>query len=150
MFLFNTTKLWRRQAPIFMCGLVVLILCSGCVRRRMTVRSNPPGGRVFIDDREVGTSPVSVEYTYYGTRKIRVVKDGYETVSVKENLAPPWYQWPVVNFFSENLWPAEIRDERTIDINMSPQKIVPTNELIQRAQSLRQNAQTGTYVPLLK
>ena len=31
----------------------------GCVRRRMTVRSNPPGAVVFVDDQEIGTTPAS-------------------------------------------------------------------------------------------
>src|SRR6478672_6424264 len=100
---------------------VALLLASlalgsvGCVRRRLTVRSNPPGAKVFIDDVEIGTTPCSAAYTYYGTRKITAIKDGFETVTVYERMNPPWYEIPPIDFVSETVWPGEIRDERAVD-----------------------------------
>src|SRR5687768_13584388 len=44
-------------------ALAMLVACeSGCVRRRMTVRSNPPGAKVYVDDIEIGTTPVSTNF----------------------------------------------------------------------------------------
>ena len=37
-------------------------MSAGCVQRRMTVRSNPPGALVYVDDYQIGTTPVSVEW----------------------------------------------------------------------------------------
>jgi hypothetical protein len=74
-------------------ALTLLAALPGCVRRRMTVRSNPPGALVFVDDQEVGTTPVSTGFTYYGTRKIQLMKDGFETLTVKQTFHPPWYQF---------------------------------------------------------
>ena len=65
---------------------------TGCVQRRMTVRSNPPGALVYVDDYQVGTTPVSTDFIYYGTRKVRLVKDGYETLTVRQPFPLPWYQ----------------------------------------------------------
>ena len=67
---------------------LVPLVCTGCVRRRLTVRSEPPA-LAYIDDQEIGTTPVSTSYTYYGTRKIRLVRDGYETLTVLERFRPP-------------------------------------------------------------
>ena len=80
-------------------ALLGLLLCacqSGCVERRMTVRSNPPGALLYVDDYEIGATPVSVNFTYYGTRKIRLVKDGYETLTVMQSIPPPWYEYRAV------------------------------------------------------
>jgi len=110
---------------------------AGCVERRMTIRSNPPGAQVYVDDYEIGTTPVSTGYIYYGTRKIRLVKDGYETLTVYQPMPPPWYDWPGIDFFSENLWPHKIRDERALEYQMSPMVTVPTDELRARAEQLR-------------
>ena len=113
-------------------ALAVLALAgatAGCVERRMTIRSNPPGAQVYVDDYEIGTAPVSTSYTYYGTRKIRLVKDGYETLTVYQPMPAPWYGWPGIDFFSENLWPHKIRDERSFEYQLSPMIIVPTEEL---------------------
>ena len=65
--------------------LLAAMLCStaglGCVQRRMTIRSSPPGAMVYVDNQEIGTTPVSTGFTYYGTREFRLVKDGYETLT---------------------------------------------------------------------
>jgi hypothetical protein len=69
-------------------GLVGLLACcacagqSGCVQRRITIRSNPPGALVYVDDYPIGTTPVSTSFVYYGTRKVRLVLSGYETLTV--------------------------------------------------------------------
>jgi len=121
-------------------GLMIALTVSaiaGCVERRMTIRSNPPGAMVYVDDYEIGTTPVSTSYIYYGTRKIRLVKDGYETLTIYQPMPHPWYQWPGIDFFSENLWPHEIRDERSFMYQMVPAVTVPTETLLDRAQQLR-------------
>ena len=80
--------------------MMLLAFGNGCMRRRITVRSNPPGARVFIDDQDVGTTPVSTYVTYYGTRKIQLVKDRYRTITKNHTFNAPWYQIPPLDFFS--------------------------------------------------
>ncbi len=120
---------------------------SGCVSRRLTIRSNPPGARVYVDNYEIGTTPCSTAFTYYGTRQIRLVKDGYETLTVEQEIPAPGYQIPPFDFVSENLNPREIRDERTLTYDLRPQIIVPTGELLGRAEQLRSaNQMQGTMI----
>ncbi len=112
----------------------------------MTIRSNPPGAVVYVDDYEIGTTPVSHNFTYYGTRKIRLVKHGYETLTVLQPIPAPWYQIPPLDFVAENLVPGEIRDHRTLSYQLVPQKVVPAEELLGRAESLRARAQSAGIV----
>lgn len=121
--------------------LLIVITSTGCVQRRMTVRSNPPGAMVYVDDYPIGTTPCSTDFIYYGTRKVRLVKDGYETLTIYQPIKTPWYQWPGIDFFSENVWPGEIRDERAYEYHMIPTVQVPNEQLINRAQQLRANSQ---------
>jgi hypothetical protein len=114
----------------------------------MTVRSNPPGALVFVDDREIGITPVSTEFTYYGTRKLQLLKDGYEPVSAKQKFSLPWWQIFPLDFISENLCPFEIRDERYVDVEMLPQQIVPNEQLLERAQTLRMSNRHGHATPM--
>ena len=90
----------------------VCLAQTGCVRRRMTIRSNPPGALAFVDDQEIGLTPVSTDFTYYGPRKFQLFKDGFETVTAKQRIPTPWYELPPLDFFAENVWPFEVRDER--------------------------------------
>jgi hypothetical protein len=140
---FAPTATWCLAA-----ALTLLAVLPGCVRRRMTVRSNPPGAVVFVDDQEIGTTPASTSFTYYGTRKIQLVKDGFETLTVKQTFYPPWYEITPLDFVSENLWPHEVRDEQFLDFQLQPQQIVPSEKLVERAEALRGGLRQGYTVPL--
>lgn len=129
-------------------GLAIFAACqSGCVQRRMTVRTNPPGALLYVDDYEIGTTPVSTSFTYYGKRKIRLVKDGYETLTVVENIPPPWYEITPVDFVAENLTPGHIRDQRVLDYQLKPQAVVPTEQLRERAENLRRGIHATAGAP---
>jgi hypothetical protein len=124
--------------------LVITVLCTtGCVRRRLTVRTNPPGALVSVDNQIIGTSPAATAFTYYGTREIRIERDGYRTETIPRKLQPPWYQLPVVDFVAETLWPLEIRDERVIDVELVPKQVDPLENVVGRANDLRNQARQG-------
>jgi len=127
---------------------VHLLFATGCVRRRLTVRTNPPGAQVFVDDQEIGTTPCSAAFVYYGTRKITVMKDGYKTETIFQKIPPPWYEFPLLDFVVENAVPREIRDERVVDVQLSPQELVPQQKLLDRATALRDSARSGTVTPM--
>lgn len=127
--------------------LVQIGLLPGCVRRRMTIRSNPPGALVYVDDQKIGVTPVSTSFTYYGTRKFRLIQDGFETQTAMQKFSPPWYQIPGVDFVTENLVPYEFRDEREVSFDMIPQRVVSNDELLGRANALRSATQAGYTVP---
>ncbi len=127
-------------AALLALGLLVCAFSAGCVQRRMTVRTDPPGALLYVDDYEIGTTPASVSFTYYGTRKIRIVKDGYETLTVMQPIPTPWYEFFPVDFIAENFVPGQIHDQRTIDFHLQPQTIVPTGQLLARAEELRRGA----------
>src|SRR5262245_66584832 len=97
----------------FVLTAVALIVLPGCVRRRLNVRTNPPGALVYVDNQQIGTTPCSVDFTYYGTREIRLVKPGFETLTVNQPIHPPRSQYPGIDFLSENLVARHLRDQRT-------------------------------------
>jgi hypothetical protein len=125
-------------------SLMAVVACAalstGCVQRRMTIRSNPPGALVYVDDYQLGATPVSHDFVYYGTRKIRLVKDGYETLTVRQPFPLPWYQYFPLDFVTENLLPWEIRDERVVDLAMQPAGVTPPESVVARAEQARLSA----------
>ncbi len=127
--------------------LLVSIAATGCVRRRLTVRSNPPGALVYVDNQRIGTTPCSVDFTYYGTREIRLVKSGYETLTVNQPIPAPWYQIPPLDFVSDNFALHKIRDNRTVSFNLQPQMMMPVEEVIRRGEELRGRTRSGPVVP---
>lgn len=124
-------------------GIALLLVSSGCVRRRMMVRTNPPGATVSVDNQVIGVSPAATPFVYYGTREFRIEADGYQTETIRRKFKPPWYQWPGVDFFAETLWPGELRDERIIDVTLVPKTSVSQEEVLARAESLRGQSNAG-------
>ena len=146
------TRNWQRMSSartlLAVCALLSCLPAAGCVRRRLTIRTNPPGAQVFADNQEIGTTPCSASFVYYGTRQLTIMKDGYRTEKIFQKIPPPWYEIPPLDFFSENLSPMETRDERIVDVQLVPEEIVPRQQLVDRAQTLRDSARTGTVTPL--
>ena len=127
--------------------IVVGLSATGCVRRRLNVRTNPPGALVYVDNQQIGSTPCSVDFTYYGTREIRLVKPGYETLTVNQPIPTPWYEYIPLDFVSENLVPNKIRDNRTVTYDLAPQAIMPPQQLVERGNQLRQDALQFPVVP---
>jgi len=140
--------------PIKLCSNLILLIVllplavSGCVRRRMIVRSNPPGASVYVDKQLIGMTPAASAFTYYGTREIEVVADGFRTEKVLRKISPPWYQIPPFDFFSETLWPWEVRDERIIDITLVPEQPLTSQTLMARADNFRLQSAQGIATPI--
>lgn len=85
---------------------------AGCVERTINITSEPPGALVYLNDQEIGRTPCSTHFTYYGTYDVRLVLDGYEPHLGPGKAPAPIYQWPVFDFVAEI---APIRFSDTID-----------------------------------
>ena len=139
------TRLVRYMRPCSLLLLVfVVVVSSGCVQRRMLIRSEPEGAFVSVDRQGVGHTPVSVPFTYYGTREIQLEKDGFKTTRVEQDIAAPWYGRFPLSLFYENIAGREIRDQRVMDFQLEPKQSVDPRRLLERANDLRGNIQRGT------
>jgi hypothetical protein len=139
---------FRRRARLAVLLIVGLSAASGgCVRRRLEVRTNPPGALVYVDNRLIGTTPCGVDITYYGTREIRLVKPGFEPIAVNQPIPTPWYQIPPLDFISENLVPTKIRDNRTVMYDLQPQVMAPPHQIIERGEQLRRELNVYPVLP---
>lgn len=125
-------------------ALMVCLAMSGCVNRRLIVRTEPEGAFVTMDGVSLGYTPLAAAYTYGGSRDIQIEKDGYETVKQKVDLRDPIYLRPPFSFIPENFSPVEIRHQPVLDFQLQPKQRVSSEVLLQRAATLRGNVQRGT------
>ena len=121
---------------------ISLNLC-GCVHRRMTIHSNPPGAQVWIDGEKTGYTPTSVDFTYYGTREIKLMKDGYKTMTVLQKVTTPWYQLVPLDAISDNLLPFQVTNRHKFTYQLEKSLLVSESKLRERADQFRTNAQLG-------
>ncbi len=132
----------------FLAIVVIFFVSAGCVTRTITVKTNPSNALVYIDDKLAGESPVTIPFTYYGTRKIMIEKrdeDGrltHERTTALEKIKAPVYEIFPLDFFSELLWPRELKDEHVLNYDRVKLEQLSRKEqqakVLKNAEELRQ------------
>lgn len=118
-----------------------VIAAGGCVERTMKISTDPPGARVFVNDEEVGLSPVKFSFLWYGDYDIVIRKEGYETLRTHYRVDAPWHQWPPFDLIAETLIPFTIRDEHVLPVYaLEPLRRPEVQAVVQRAEQARDEA----------
>jgi hypothetical protein len=131
----------RKQRAALVVVAVLAGTFGGCVERRYTIRTDPPGALVIVNGEEIGTSPVSRSFVFYADRDITLMHEGYQTQRIIQPINAPWFDNLVFEFFTENLIPITFRDEHEFLYKMAPATNPPVADLVQRAEGLRAEGQ---------
>lgn len=113
------------------------LLAGGCVERTISITSDPPGALVWLNDREVGRTPVEVGFVHYGTYDVRLSKEGYEPLMTSGEAKPPLWDNVPLDFFAEFVPGAKSRIAWHYELG--PREDDPAR-LIERARELRDEA----------
>jgi hypothetical protein len=109
-------------------------LATGCVRRTISITSDPDGALVFLNHREIGRTPVEIEFLYYGDYDVRLMKDGYEPLIARAEAEAPLWDTPPFDLAAEAVPDTRHRIEWHYDL--AP--VVENNPaLLERAGQLR-------------
>ena len=132
----------RRVVSLLALAAVVWVSAGGCVERTITVRSEPPGARVYLDDVERGETPCTFSFDFYGQRELLLRKDGYEPAREVIEVKPPLYSAFPLDFFFDLVWPFTIEENHTYDVVLQPLTKPDPQKLIFRARQLREKLQS--------
>jgi hypothetical protein len=128
----------RRDITLSLFAAAVLsIMLAGCVERTLTVKTVPEGALVALNDEEIGRSPVTTSFNWYGDYNVRISMPGYETLKTHRELKAPWYDNFPWDFIMNNLNPKHIVDEYEWTFELQPKKEIGREELIKSAIELR-------------
>ena len=116
--------------------------CGGQVIREWTISSQPSGALVEVSGKEVGRTPVTIQFTYYGEYEVILSKEGYETLTTSVKLNPPWYQYPVIDFFAETS-AFTFHDTRQSDHVLEKTKLPSPADLVDRANDMKNRTVGG-------
>jgi len=124
----------RKHSLFVLC--VAIVIFAGCVERRLTINTQPQGALVVLNDEEIGTSPVTVPFNWYGDYNVRISKEGFATLKTHRPLKGPWYDKFPFDFF------ALLNPKRTVDsyewtFDLAPLQQPSREELIQKADTLK-------------
>lgn len=103
--------------------LLSAALATGCVERKLIVRSDPPGAAIYVDGElkgVAGAKGLSVPFEAYGTRAVVARLEGHVPRRAFVELSVPWYQVFPLGLFSDLLWPGTIVDEHQAALKLTP------------------------------
>lgn len=118
-----------RQGPVCLLAL----LGAGCVQRIIAINSNPPGALVYLNDLEVGRTPMSKEFLWYGDYDVVLRRDGYETLKTHAPVPAPWWQWIPIDLLAE---PLPLRDVHRFTFQLQPMRPAPPLAVLKRGEQL--------------
>jgi len=126
---------------------IVCLLCVGCVQRTISITSDPPGALVWLNDDEVGRTPLTVPFVFYGVYDVRMEAEGYHPLWTKQKAKAPWWETPGIDLFAEAVphhkadlyWHFKM-DEQT------PAEEVDADLLLDHAKQLRATTKRATKV----
>lgn len=140
LLLVRESVLAPRSAVVLVFSLLTPLLTTACVRRTLTITTDPPDARVYLNDQEIGHSRVTTDFLWYGDYDVAIRKDGYQTVQTNWKIETPWYQVIPLDFFFEVFWPGELHDQHERHFVLEPQQLPTQAELIERANETRELA----------
>ena len=124
---------------LFALAAALSTAAGGCVRRTMRITSDPSGALVYLNDREVGRTPVEVDFVHYGTYDVRLVRDGSEALLTFGQAKPPLWDVAGLDFVAEVL-PVQLESRIEWHYVLEP-AIADTEEaqaaLVERARTTR-------------
>ena len=123
------------------CCFAALLLCcfaSGCLERTITITSKPEGAIVWLNDTEVGRTPVTTAFTFYGDYDVRLRKEGYEPLSTHRVAGTPIYEYAPIDLVATAL-PVRIKTDLKWDFELTalPDPKAGQGGLIQRAREMQ-------------
>lgn len=119
--------------------LLSICLSVGCVQRTLSITSDPPGALVWLNDQEVGRTPLEVPFTFYGVYDVRLEADGYEPLWTTGDAPMPWWEAPGPDLFAEMIPGAESRVAWHYELaEATPAEEVDVPAVLDRARQLRQ------------
>jgi len=120
--------------------LLAGLLLAGCVERNLTINTEPDGALVILNDEEIGISPVTVGFEWYGDYNVAIRKEGFETLKTHRKLKAPWYDGFPFDLFAQIL-PHRIVDSYEWQFDLEEKKQIAPDQLIQNAEQLRSQLQ---------
>ncbi len=129
-------KMSKQLAPISLGMTLLVMFCCGCVERQLTINTTPPGARVWLNDEDMGESPMTTRFKWYGDYNVRIEKPGFRTLHTHRPLEGPWYDTFPFDFLAQIVNPRRIVDAYDWTFALQPKQPAAQDAIIARALGL--------------
>ena len=131
-------------------GLLAIMTFSiaGCVQRKIKINSQPEGALVYLNDQEVGRTPLTINFTWYGVYDVRLTKEGYQPLWTTAKAEAPFWENPPFDLFAEAVPNAKVVIDWNFELEKTEAKHLDVDLLLKNADQMKQ--WTDGEVPLPK
>lgn len=128
------------KLTVLIIAVLLVLPTTGCVERQLTINTKPQGALVTLNDEQIGNSPVTVAFSWYGDYRVNLQKQGYETLKTHKAMDRPLHDKFPFDFFAQ-LWPAKIEDHYEWEFELTEYKAPDRENLID--QAIKMQAEAG-------
>ena len=126
------------RSSLFIVMACLPLFATGCIRRTLSITSTPSDALVWVNHREVGRTPVVVEFTHYGTYDVRIEREGMEPVLTSRKASAPVWDMPGPDLVVE-VMPFQANSQLEWHFDLEPRdESLPA--LVERARAFRTEA----------
>jgi hypothetical protein len=111
------------------------------------VQSNPAGALVFLNDQEIGRTPVTRNFKWYGTYDVEVRSEGYETLRTKAKVWAPWWQWAPIDLVAVFIPGLEDHHELNFTLHRPNVRLIDPQRMIRRGEQLQSQLESPVAQP---
>ncbi len=139
----------KRRYKLYVAIGFLIAVASGCVTRTINIETTPTSAMVFLDDKYVGKSPVSIPFSHYGTRKITIEKrddDGRLVLKRKvsfEKIKVPYYETFPLGFVYEVILPKMYEDKHDFKYELEELDVISIEDkkaqMLENAKELKES-----------
>lgn len=119
--------------------VVSTLAAAGCVERRIVITTTPGDATVYLNDVEVGRTPLEVDFTYFGVYDVRIHRQGCEPLVTSREAEAPLHEWPLVDLVAMAI-PVRKRTVIRWHFDLEPESF-DQGELLERARDLKDRAE---------
>jgi hypothetical protein len=108
----------------------------------MNVKSEPDGALVYMNEQEVGRTPFTKEFLWYGNYDVVVRKEGYATLKTQTPVMPPLWQIIPIDLVTD-LMP--LTDEHKLVYHLQPAPPSDPAALMAHAEDMREMLESSEH-----
>jgi hypothetical protein len=123
---------------------LLAVALTGCSRRTLEITSEPSGALVWVNDVELGRTPLKASFQHYGEYDVLLRKDGFEPLRTHKTAYTPLHQRPPLDLVTA---PLPIENTTSWHFTLEPSKESTLakeqleSELTARADELRKQVE---------
>jgi hypothetical protein len=131
--------------------LLVMLSTSGCVEQLLTIDSDPSGAVVALNDQEIGRTPLTTNFKWYGFYEATVRKDGYQTLKTTSPVIAPVWQFVPFDLVAEVI-PIRYTDHHYLHYSLQPMtaELNDPGRLLLQGEQLRGELESGANEPRVR